>query len=252
MKSMLSARNAFFICCAVLFSFTVTSWKEGTPAVSQTHQDTVPVKQEKKTKDLDEALNELDNAKADLEKNIKEIDWDKMNADLKESLKNLDVNLKDLNADLKKSLQSIDVEKMKLDVDAAVAKIDWEKMKTDLEKSKALNMDSLKAELENMKIKMQDLKPELEKNLQEARKSLEKAKGNMQGYKSFIDGLASDGLLHKNEDYKVEHKDGQLLINGVKQSNDVYNKYKTFLQKNKSFVIQKNEDGFQLNNDVKE
>lgn len=249
MKSLLSVQKAVLLCATVLLCFTVTSWKEGATNAPKNNYDTVPAKPGKKTKDLDKALSELDGATEDMEKSIRDIDWEKMNADLKEAMKNLDADMKQMNADLKKSLKEIDVEKMRLDVESSVAKIDWDEIKKEIAKAKDIDLSEMKKEMEGVKAEMQKLKPELEKNLQEARKNLDKAKGELQAYKSFVDGLESDGLINKKQGYKIEHKDGRLFINDKQQSNEVYEKYRTFLEKNKKFTLEKNEEDLKINNE---
>lgn len=241
-----AARNAIFICTAVLLSLSFASWKAGDPDTARPVQDTVPTRQEKKAVDLDKAMQELDNAQEDLKKTMREIDWDKVNTEVKEAMKDLHTDLQKVNAEMKKSLQKIDVEKLRRDVNESVAKIDWDKMKKDLEHVKTVDLEKVKAELEDVKVELQNLKPELEKNLNEAHQNIEKSKTELQEYKSFIADLERDGLINKNEPYKVEHNEGQLLLNGKAQSQEVYNRYRTFLEKHKTFTLQKNEGDFKL------
>jgi hypothetical protein len=74
-----------------------------------------------------------------------------------------------------------------------------------------------------------------------ARESLEKAKVNLREYKNFIDELEDDGLINKNEGYTIEHRDGQLYINGKAQRREVYNRHRKFLEKNEQFTIREDE-----------
>jgi hypothetical protein len=249
MNSVLTVRKAVMVCAVVLLGLSFTSWQQTTPATSRATRDTVPQKGEKKVRDLDEALDQMDKAQADLERSMKDIDWEKMQREMKDAMKDLNIDLKKVNEELKKSMQEIDVEKMKGDLNEAVSKIDWEKIKTEIAKVKDIKMDSVKVELDNVKVQMEKLKPELEKSMQKARKDMEKAKAEMQEYKGFINGLEQDGLINKKEGYKIEHKDGQLIINGKQQPAGVYNKYRSFLEKNKKLTIEKNEDDFNINND---
>lgn len=249
MNALLSFKKALLLCTVILLGLTLTSWQGGVTYAIKAIQDTVPTKSEKKSVDLDEALNNIDHAQADLEKSVKDIDWKKMNADLKETMKNLDVELKNMNVELKKSMQQIDVEKMKQDIDASVAKIDWYEMKHNIDAAKAMDMDKVKAEVEKAKAEIEKQKPEIEKSLQNARREVEKAKENLKAYKTFVDGLERDGLINKKESYKIEHKEGRLIINGKEQPASVYNKYRTFLEKNKTFTIEKNLDDFNIKND---
>jgi hypothetical protein len=78
---------------------------------------------------------------------------------------------------------------------------------------------------------------------------MEKAKAEMKEYKSFVDGLDKDGLIKKSEGYSIKHKDGELIINGKKASNETYTKYRDFLEKHKKFTIEKNDDDFNIDID---
>ena len=71
----------------------------------------------------------------------------------------------------------------------------------------------------------------------------------MNGYKELTEGLEKDGLIKNKEDYTIKHKDGELIVNGKKVSNDIYNKYRSFLENHKAFTIEKNADNFNINND---
>ena len=78
---------------------------------------------------------------------------------------------------------------------------------------------------------------------------MEKAKVEMREYKSFVDGLANDGLINKKAGYTIKHKDGKLTINDKEANAKTYNKYRSFLEKHKKFRIEKDIDDFELDTD---
>jgi multidrug efflux pump subunit AcrB len=235
------------------------------------YSDTVPPKKakadrEKKVRNLDEAIEELENVNIDaemknamkeVEKAMKEFDASKIHLELEKALK--DVDMKKIQEELRESLAKVDGEKIKADVQKALSEIDFSKIKTELEQSlKGMDMEKLKMELnmEKMKEEMKDMEkelrnigPEIEKSLKDAKVEIEKAKVELKEYKGFVDGLEKDGLISKKDGYKLKHKDGELFINGKKQSSDVYNKYRSFLEKHKSFNID-DEAGDDFNIDI--
>lgn len=249
MKSLLSLKAVAPICAAVLLALPFASWKQSPGSPHQNGRDTIPVKREKQIRNLDDALRELDDADADLEKSVRDIDIKKIEADAKKALEAADADLKKAGEDLKTSLQKIDVEKMRLDAEAALAKVDWNKMQADLAEAKKINLDSLKLQLDEVKVNLQSLKPDLEKTMQQARAGIESAKKELTAYKTFVDGLDRDGLIDKNKAYTIEHRNGQLFINGTQQPSTVYDKYRAFLEKNKTFTLKKTEDDFNLDKD---
>jgi TATA-box binding protein (TBP) (component of TFIID and TFIIIB) len=118
-----------------------------------------------------------------------------------------------------------------------------------MEKVKDIDMKKMQEELTKVKEEMKELRPKLENEMQKAKVELEKAKAEMKEYKAFVDGLDSDGLINKKEAYTLKHKDGELLINGKKATEQVYNKYRSFLEKHKKFNIEKSNDDFDINVD---
>lgn len=248
MNTVLSIKKAVFICTAILLCFTFTSWKGSETHGYKTTRDTVPPTREKKIRDLDDVLEELNGAQEDLDKSISDINWNKIDADLKNAMKDLDVNLKGLNADLKKSLSEIDVAEIQADVETSVKKIDWDEIKKSIDNAKEIDLDKMKAEMEKAKGDLEKQKPLLEKSLRDAHEGIEKAKGEFQQYKGFVDGLERDGLIHKDS-YTIEHRNGKLIINNKQQPAEVYNKYRSFLETNKTFMLKKNHDGFDMNKD---
>ena len=120
----------------------------------------------------------------------------------------------------------------------------------DMEKLKMeLDMDKMKVEMKNVEKELKNLGPEIEKSLKNAKVEIEKAKLELKEYKTFVDGLEKDGLINKKEGYTVKHKDSELFINGKKQPSNVYNKYRSFLEKHKSFNID-DEAGDDFNIDI--
>jgi len=242
------------------FSLNLLSWG----GQKQTHQqkteqslnDTVPKnKTEKKIRDLDDVLDELD--RADLK-----IDMDKVNEQLKEAMKQID--MAKIQMDVNKALKEVDMEKIKTQVEKAtneinaakidkelkesLASVDWEKMNKQMEGLKNIDMSKLDADMKKLEMEMKGLGPKIEKEMQNAKASIEKAKAQMKEYKSFVDGLEKDGLINKKETYIIQHKNGELIINGKKQPADVYNKYGSFLRKHEKFTIKKSDDDFNIYN----
>jgi len=110
-------------------------------------------------------------------------------------------------------------------------------------------MSKLDADMKKMEIEMKGLGPKIQKEMENAKASIEKAKAEMKEYKSFVDGLEKDGLINKKDNYTIQHRNGELIINDKKQPADVYNKYGSFLKKHNKFTIKKSNDDFNIYND---
>ena len=259
----------------VLFGVLMVSlvaWKEekfGQAKSSTT--DTLP--KTKKIKNLDEALEELEKAQVELERSIKEMpvpsfDAQKMQAELNKALKEIDpekmkqqmeqamkeINPEKIKAQVQEAMKQIDPEKIKASVAEAMKEFDAQKLnmqaqqalaKVDMEKLKAQMQEMKKVELPKIEAELKKVKPQMEK----AKLEIEKARTELKEYKAFENGLEKDGLINKKENYTIEHKDGQLIINGKIQPEAVYNKYRSFLEKHKKFKLEKDDNDFDIDVD---
>lgn len=217
--------------------------------------DTTPRKsnREKKVRDLDEAIAELEQtdleaamnkARIEMEKAFREVDADKIRQQVDEALKQVDfgkvqaelkaalsqLDCAAIQAEITKAMEEVDLAKINAETEAALAKVNWEKVQEDMRRTKE--------ELKN-------LGPEMEK----AKAELEKAKNTLIEYRAFVHALDAEGLIDKKGTYSIEHREGDLLINGKKASAAVYEKHQAFLSKHGTFKLSKTADGVQLNDE---
>jgi len=242
---------------ATVVSFAQTS----SSAQTSTRNDTIPKKQ-KQVRDLDEALMEIDKGEIELNKAMREIDHEKIEREIREAMKGMDVDMAKMKEDLakamkdidmqkinaevqkelagmQKELKEVDVEKIRKEVQASLASVDMEKVKAELGKVKEIDFSQMKKELEA-------IRPEIEKSLQAAKKDIEKARVEITAYKNLVNALEQDGLLKKGENYKVEYKNGELTVNGKKLSADQTKKYSEYLNGKDNFTIQQEDDDFSI------
>ena len=262
---------------AVTSFFVLSSWdfKPSFTFISDYGQatDTVPKKsggeiKEKKIRDLDDVLDELNSAemKVDMEKikkeiaeAMKKIDGDKIRMEIDKAMQEVDlqkiqkeiqasvdnIDWKKMQSEINEEMKKIDFEKMQKDVEASISKVDIEKLKEEINREmKNLNVDMKKLEADLSKIG-----PEIEKSMEKAKKDIEKAKSEMKEYNEFVDGLEKDALLNRKDGYTIKHKDGELIVNDKKVSAEVYKKYQSFLEKHKKFTIEKSDDDFNIDID---
>ena len=211
--------------------------KEMKEAMDKSHFDAEKMKQQ-----IDEAVKQIDAKKMqeDLTKAMKEVDLEKMKVELQQNLEKVD--LAQMKDQMEKAMKQIDAAKIQADINSSIAKIDMEKIKLELDKVKDIDFKGMEESLKKMK-------PELEKSMQNAKESIEKAKKELLEYKGFIDGLDKDGLIDKDKSYTIQYRNGELTINGKKQSAEVVKKYNSYLKGKKDFTIKKDEDHFNIDKD---
>jgi len=134
-------------------------------------------------------------------------------------------------------------------LESSLGKADWDKIKKETDQLKDFNAEKFQNQMKEVEERLKDLSPRIEEEMEKAKGQIEKAKLEMQEYKGFVDGLQSDGLINKKENYSIKHKNGELFINGKKASNEIYNKYRSFLEKHHDFKIEKDGDDFNIDKD---
>ncbi len=187
-------------------------------------------------------------------------EMDKAMKQVDEELKKLDLEMKKMDfskigKEIKDAIATIDFDKIGKDVDAAIKKIDWDKIHVEVNnalKEAQLNMKELdneklketlgkvKEQLSKENFDVDKIKQQVDKGMQQAKKEMAKAKVNMEKVKGemkisedFINALEKDGLINKKKGYKIAVENGELFINGTKQQNEVYEKYKEYYLKEK-------------------
>lgn len=241
---------------------TIVTSAQTSPGRSKaTSSDTIPKKQ-KQVRDLDEALLELDKGELELSKAMRELDREKMEAEIRQAMKTMDVDMAKMKEDMakamkefdaakinaevqkamaeaQKELKEVDAEKIKKEIEISLDKVDMEKMKAELEKVEKIDMTEMKKELEK-------IGPQIEKAMAAAQKDMEKARKEITTYKNLVSALEKDGLLKKDEDYKVEYKNNELTVNGKKLSAAETKKYSQYLGDKENFTLQKTKDDFNI------
>jgi len=241
---------------------------------------------DKELSQLDEAKKQLEELKnrdwskiqQDVEDAMKKIDVEKIRLQAQEAITKID--LEKMGKEIEESLRKIDFNKIERDIEAAmdeVSKIDKEKIKQEIQKArkevdeqlqkkewrkemeeaKKINMKEIEKEMENVKEEMSRVKEELKlekldmkETMRKAHVEIGRAKEELKGYQEMIYDMEKQGLLDAKEDYTIEYRQGQLTINGKKQSTEVSNKYKKYFKKD-SMTIKKQNGDLKIDNNSK-
>ncbi|HEX8677944.1 MAG TPA: hypothetical protein VF700_12020 [Segetibacter sp.] len=202
-----------------------------------------------------EQLSKDNDTSASGKRNRDRTDW---NFDkLEEQMKQLDLQMKNLDHQMKKldmsefqiqadeAIKKIDFEKIAEQVDEAMKNIDRENINNEVAKNVKVNklkmvevkkeMEQVKAKLEkqeaHIKINTGEIKANIEKAMKNAKISMEGAREELRNMKEFTDELEKDGLIDKSKAYKIAVKEGELYIDGKKQSKQISDKYRHYYRK---------------------
>ncbi|MGC4036835.1 MAG: hypothetical protein QM764_12830 [Chitinophagaceae bacterium] len=240
--------------CAGLVAFNQKEQKPQQQKLKPAQTDTIPKKKELKIRNLDEALEDENDVNVNIDLQKLNVELSKIGPEVQKALANVNVEIKNIdvaaiNKEINTALAQVDGEKINKQIKVALDAVNWNEIKQEIAKVKEINLDELHVSLDKMNVELQKIKPELEKNLAPLHIQVEKLKVELKEYKQFVNGLNEDGLINKEGEYHIQQKDGELIINGKVQPKNVYDKYRSFLEKHKNLNIEKSDDNFNINED---
>ncbi|WP_018626724.1 hypothetical protein [Niabella aurantiaca] len=215
--------------------------------------DTVPAITEFETGRLDEALNYVDEQIRNAAGEARSIDADRIQRQIGKAMAGIDldriqsevqaaikkVDFEKLNKDLDKAMASIDKAKVDASIARALApvqKIDQEKVRNELRTAlEGVHLDQLKEQLENAKrdlrFRKKDLDQEMNRLAPGVNDELRNTRKQLQKLKDAYQEMEQDGLIEKGPDNRIQYIEGDLYINGEKQTEEVSKKYRHYFSK---------------------
>ncbi|MCD2421926.1 hypothetical protein LQ567_04075 [Niabella pedocola] len=243
------------VACAASLSFTppgpASAFKPEYPFTS----DTLPAITEFETGRLDAALNYVEeqirthDAQWDIKRDhiqqeahnvLSAVDLAKIQAEARAAVKK--INFEQLNKDIETAMAGIDKATLERDISRAmksVKNIDAAQLKSEINTTlKNIRLDQLKGQLEatrrdlkmqqqQLEIEMRQMKPGMNNELQETRRQLQRLKDAYQE-------MERDGLIEKSPANRIQFRDGELYINGERQSKETSEKYRHYFNKRKT------------------
>ncbi len=227
------------------FAFILSSWQINgaglpiQPYLIEQNQDTSPIRKKTYTNrdykigNLDKDLKDLDQVMEKMENNTL-IDFSKMEKEMNAAMAEIKkIDFTKISKEIKASMKDINWEKTRKDVDEAMRKaalqmkeVDMKNIEKEMEKAKS-EMD---IERKKTQFDMDHFRKNLEESLSKAKVGIQKAKQELLLLKEFTEALEKDGLIDKNKGYKVQIKNGEMYINGNKQSKEVNDKYRKYFK----------------------
>jgi hypothetical protein len=211
--------------------------------------DTLPEKEGITMKDFDKLQAQLDKVLAEvnaelkgidfsklqkdvIEQAMKEVDMDKMMKNVELSLKNIDLDK--IMADVSSSLKNVDLNFKSAEIEKAMAEAGREIEKAKLE-LKDIDKEAIKKEMDKAKKEIEKSKLEIEKIdmnkiMDEARAGIDKAKGELKLTKEMFTEMEKDGLVNSKAGFTIEYKNKELYIDGKKQDEKTTAKYRKYFK----------------------
>ena len=84
--------------------------------------------------------------------------------------------------------------------------------------------------------------------MSDAQGGIDEARAELKGYQEMVYAMENEGLLNTAKDYNIRYMDGELTINGKKQSADMATRYKKYFKK-ESVTIKKEGGKLSIDNE---
>ncbi|HVI47348.1 MAG TPA: M56 family metallopeptidase [Chitinophaga sp.] len=213
---------------------------------------------------------------------LKEVDMKRIQAEAKAATEKIDWKAiseatQKAQAEAAAALKNINWDKINLDVQNALDKVDWkgmnEKVTKELAESRVVMERNMKIAHEQMQLAhdramaVNDEARQAERSVDASKRVAERAKREAEHaqlfaedarrrsetitkkYRDLISQMNNDKLLDASKDYTVEKNSSGLYINGVKQPENVLQKYQGYLQSNKITIRKNGTSGFNVNSE---
>lgn len=222
-------------------------------------KDTLPAITEFETGRLDDALDYVDEQIRNASGKVRNIDGDHIQQQIGEAMAGIDfdkirsevqaaikkIDLEKLGKDLDKAMASIDKAKVDESIARALAPVrgmDQEKIRTELNTAlEGIRLDQLKEQLENTKrdllFRKKDMDLEINRRVPGINNELRDTRRQLQRLKDAYQEMEQDGLMEKGPGNRIQYIDGELYINGTKQTEEVSKKYRHYFKKEGRAVL---------------
>ena len=196
---------------------------------------------EEQMKQLELQMEKLGDQMQKLDGQLQKIDMTKYENEINKALQ--DINLKEIENEVSEPTTEIEpgeinesIERIKVD------KLRMKEVEKELEKAKReLHKQKFEMDLNKGKMRL-----EVKEAMQKAKQSLRSAHEEIENIKNFTDALQKDGLIDKSKAYKIEVKDGELFIDGKKQSKETSDKYRKYYKKSDFSINMSEGDDFRI------
>ncbi len=242
------------LACVAALSFTPLKPESKPDPGFPFNSDTIPAITEFETGRLDAALNYIDeqirvqsgalrNINTDIRRQVADAlskaDLAKIQATTAAAIKK--INFEQINKDIETAMAGIDKLKMERELSCAmesVKNIDPEQLKQAINAAlKDIRLNQLKGQLEaagrDLKIQQQQLNAEMRQIKPGIPDELIKTRGQLQQLKDAYQEMERDGLIDKGPGNRIQFINGELYINGAKQSPETSEKYRHYFLKRK-------------------
>lgn len=182
------------------------------------------------------------------------------------------IDMEGMGDNVKAALESINWEELGNNVNTAIARVDWDKMSNEASTTMAnIDWDEINREIEKATREVKDVDwNEINRQIKEATADIDMAysgkgsnavvvkKGsttihtdkmtiNGRDFSEVLDEMEEDGIINKAKGYNIELEDGQLYIDGKRQTGAKADKFIKYFKKGSNAVIEGDNNNTSIN-----
>ncbi len=209
--------------------------------IPQEQADTLPPEKKMTMQEFDNLTANIDVELKRVTEELKKIDMGAIARQVEQSLKGVD--LSSVMQTVASSLKAIDFDKLGKDITLSLKDVDCGKINVEIAQAmKEAKAEISKVNMEEVKKEMAEAGKELEKArlelkaidmdkiMQEANEGIGKAKNELTQLRTMFTEMEKDGLINTKAGFTVEFKNKVLFINGIKQSQQITDKYQSYFK----------------------
>lgn len=185
----------------------------------------------KDMQDDDDKNGEDINVKVIVDSAMASINWNEINAEVKNVQKEVDnIDWDQINKDIEQATQdlsNVHVEEIKKEIDEAMKSCSPE-MKRKIHNEVEASLQRSRQEIAQARIEMRNAKKAQAYAYSYSNGSHHSSYSNSDNYNQMLDKMERDGLISRSEGFKIKVADGSLYINGEHQPENIYNKYSDY------------------------
>jgi hypothetical protein len=191
--------------------------------------------------EMQQAIKEVERAMQRLNKE----DLPRMREDMRKAIQS--INTQDIRREMELAMKEVDMPAIQQEMHAAMKglqnaqiaeemaramqSVNLEKMQLELKELQKVNMIEIEKTMKKVKEELERTNVNMEGIMQKVQLEMSQAKQEMELVSDGIDALEKDGLIRKNDNLNIQWDNDTLILNGVKQSKTISEKYRKYFGK---------------------
>jgi hypothetical protein len=207
------------------------SRKFAAPGKSDATYEEVKIEMQRAMQEVEQAMQRLNKEdiprmREEIQKALKSMNAQEMRREMETAMKEVDMSA--IQQEISAAMKELQNEKLSSEVARALKEVNFEKMQAELKEMQLVNMAEVERSMKKVQEELERTNLNMEGILEKAKKEMGAARQQLKLISEGIDELEKDGLIKKTDTINIEWEKETLILNGVKQSKSVSEKYRKY------------------------